>query len=147
LIFAKGDIQGPMEGILDTPVAAYGFGERLGVQCQAGEVIAAFDGAFPLDAPDGFDHANALKVRPSFFVLEPVDIGGLPVAARFDPSMVFLHGLKEDHGSWVNGVGRFGGTGRDGVGEEFLDFVVGGGVVAFEGQDIVGLLGDDFGRD
>ena len=61
--------------------------------------------------------------------------------------MALFDGLVKVHFVLVGGVSAFGGAGRHGVLEEFLDFLMNGCVVALEGQHVVGALADDVGGD
>ena len=54
-IFAQGDIEHPVEGVFDAPVAADGTGEFRGVRGQAAEVVAALAAGRAADLALGFD--------------------------------------------------------------------------------------------
>ena len=129
-VLAEDDVQDPVALVLDGPVAAHGLGEESDVQRQAAEVVAPFDGDLVADLPGGLDQADAAQAGPLGPVGEPVDGLALPVAAGLQAAMAFLDGGE-------------GGQPRippfDGVVEIGLDLFVGGALVAFEGQHVVGI--------
>ena len=77
LVFAKGDIEAPMERVFDRPVPACRPGVGARVRCDAAQVEGHFPCRLPADLPDALDHADAARPLPFRAIPEPVDISAV----------------------------------------------------------------------
>src|SRR5579883_2390356 len=143
LILVEGDIQHPMDLILDPPMAPSRLPERFGGQVGAEQVVPALAAALVAEAPFGFDHANRLQARPLMLLLQPrqhVGIGDHPTPSDFDPSVALVHApiLVDNH--VLDGL-------RLGVRKHPDHVGVEGFLILLECQDVVSPLLDNLSGD
>ena len=87
VVLVEGDVEDPVEAVLDAPVAADDAGEVSGVGRQAGEVVASLRRDRVTDAAGRLDADDALEVGPGVVrvdVGEVVRIANGPTAAVLD---------------------------------------------------------------
>ena len=70
VVRAEGDVEDPLEAILDAPMAPDGGAERRGVSRKAGEIVAGLDRDGLADAASGLDADDAPQVRPGAAAIE-----------------------------------------------------------------------------
>ena len=97
LIFAKGDVECPMELVLNPPVFAHGLGKLWGLGRQAGQIEALLDAGLPAQGARGFHHADAAQPRPRRRLEVRVQLLTDPRAARLHPPMSLLRLLCDTH--------------------------------------------------
>ena len=85
-----------------------------------------------MDLERRLDVRKARLPRVASIADDPVDNAGSRIGARFDAAMAFLDG------GFGDGLGGGSGT------EIILDIGFEGGLIALEGEQVVGLVGDDF---
>src|SRR5215210_9149195 len=73
LILTKGDVEHPVQAVLDAPVAAHRRANRRGLARQTTQVVARFAGAVRADAPFGDDHGHTAQLRPGPIRIETGD--------------------------------------------------------------------------
>ena len=61
LVLAQGDVEHPVEGVFDAPVAADGAGQFGGVRRQAAQVVAPLAGALATDLAGGLDDRGGAR--------------------------------------------------------------------------------------
>src|SRR5258706_7304249 len=94
-IFVEGNVQAPMQLILDPPVAAHGVLDGAGVAGQTADVIAGLDGNLIANAPfelDLRDRAQRLPLAPLAQVTHIAWVGNGPTVADLQPAMPFGRG-------------------------------------------------------
>src|SRR5664279_4698382 len=129
------DVEQPVHAF-DAPMAAGGGGEALDVAGSRGYEIAGIEAAAigifgaGIDLDDGPDIGEARLARIVSIRDDPIYIAGSRVGARLDPAMALL-----DHGLFADEFAGGGGA------EIVLDIGFEGGLVALEGEQIVGLVG------
>ena len=139
LILAQGDIEHPVQGVFDAPVAADGAGQFRGVRRKAAQIVATLARDVVADLALGFDHGHAAQGRPLGAVGQPVELVCTEVTARFDPTVIFFQRLMPTGRPQMLGM-------IEALIQEGFDLLVQDFVVGFERQDVVGVGLVDFPR-
>ena len=69
----------------------------------------------------------------------------MPVSPGFESPVIFFNGLKEVHRHWGYGVLALYSARRYDFVEKVLYFLKNGCMIAFEGENVLGLFINDFG--
>ena len=96
LIFSKGDVEGPMNAVLDTPVATHCLAEFFRAANQAGDVIASLICCLAVYLSRTLNHSDAPEVCPGPLRIRVRDEFGFrdqPIPPGFDAPVTFLDGL------------------------------------------------------
>ena len=123
---------------LDAPMAARTSGDAFDVERRRRDMVMRFEAAAigifgtSVDLEDCLDVLEARLARIASLGCYPVDLAGGGVGARLDPAMPLLDGGFADE--FIGGGGA----------EIVLDIGFERGLVALEGEQVVGLVGDDF---
>ena len=107
---------------------------------KAAEVVAPLARGLCAEGALGFDDGDTAQCGPLPTHAQPVELAGAEVAPRFNPPVVFFHGLMPA------GCGQVGGMIQRVI-EEGLDLLVQDFVVGFEREHIVCVSLVDFARD
>ena len=130
------DVKQPVHGF-DTPVATGGCGDALDVEGRGGDIEACVEAAAVgifyarVNLDQGVDGGEAGLARIAAVGCDPVDVAGSRIGSRLDAAMSLLDGSFGDE--FVGGSGA----------EIVLDIGFEGRLVALEGEQVVGLMGDD----
>src|SRR6202011_4122268 len=92
---------------------------------------------FLADFARALDHDNALKSGPLMAFLQPGHIMDCGVGSRLDATMIAIDGLMLTDLGILKAVGFL-------LGDENLNILAKGALVALEREDVVGLLFQDF---
>ena len=95
LVLGEADIEAPVQGIFNRPVATHRPCEALGVRADAANVEASLDGDLALDFTDRFDHPDRAQFLPVPMVREPSNVRGNPVTTRFHTPMTAFAGFQK----------------------------------------------------
>ena len=80
-VLAEDDVEHPMEGIFDAPVAAHHISETLGGEGSRGDIVSSFPMAAILEFDGCLDHGDGGELGKSIFAgkaavpLKPADVG------------------------------------------------------------------------
>lgn len=133
LIFPKGDSEAPVQLVLTPPVFAHGLGKLRSLGREAGEIEALRDGSLPGQGARGVHPPNTAQSRPPHRLQLGIEVRTDPRIPRLPPPMPLL-------GLFIllalEAV-SFGLRSRD---KKAFDCLLQRGVMAFEGQHLVGPL-------
>src|ERR1700737_2116001 len=122
---------------LDAPMAARPPGDAFDVERRGRDMVVRFEAAAIgifgtcVDLEDSLDVPEARLARVASLGCYPVDLAGGSVGARLDPAMSLLdRGLADE---FISGGGA----------EIVSDIGFERGLVALEGKQVIGLMGDD----
>lgn len=87
-IFPEGNIQDPVEAVLNAPVSAHRFGQLFYLASEAAYVIAGFHTDLAVYIALSLDHDNGAEILPERLVRQPLNIGCCPITPGLDPAMV-----------------------------------------------------------
>ena len=90
-ILIKGDIEDPMEGVLDAPVLPHRLGEPNALRRQGGQKIPRVDlDRFP-HFTTRLDHPHAVQVGPGGLGTKPLNLRRDPIATRFNAAVIAVN--------------------------------------------------------
>ncbi len=98
LIFSKGNVQGPMQAVFDTPVSTGGLQQGLGLAGQTADVVAGLDTGPRSRLPLGRHLNHGVELCPLLPVLEIVQavwVRDDPALAGLEAAMVLVHRAGE----------------------------------------------------
>src|SRR3954447_12736423 len=103
VIFAEGDVQHPMQRVLNTPMPADRPDQDSGIIVAAGQEVAdlGLDPAGAVDAPDRLDGQNRPQVRPAVQGLEILDRRGHEDAPADQATVTIVKGVEPHHPSEI----------------------------------------------
>src|SRR3954454_18215009 len=112
-ILIHGDVEHPMQPVLDAPVGARDLGEALGAKPRAEQVVGDLGRGLRGDLADAHDLADGGQPGPAAALLEPSDVGRDEAGAGLDaPVAAVDRGVARLSGAPGGAVG--GGGGRAG---------------------------------
>src|SRR4051812_42219980 len=141
VIFAEGDVQHPMQRVLNAPVPADRPDQDGGIIVAACQEVAdlGLDRAGAVDAPDRLDGQNRPQVRPAVQGLEVLDRRGHEDAPTDQATVALVKGVE--HGSPLASSAQAGAL------ELLAHSPKGAAVIGLKHQKIVGALGPDLRSD
>src|SRR3954468_8704793 len=92
------------------------------------------------DLAGAFDDDDAVQTRPVMALGQPLDVVDHGRGPGLDAAMITIDGLVLAGGRVAEAVGGL-------LGHEERDIVTQGALIAFQGQDVIGLLVDDLAGD
>lgn len=98
---------------------------------EAGDKVRCFRRDLLVNLPLPDNHGDGFHTGPQFFSRKPVDIAGGNILSGFDASMVAIDGFARFEGA-VFGV-------LEEQGDVFMELLL----IAFDLEDVIGLLFDD----
>src|SRR3954452_17879771 len=137
VILPEGDVQHPMQRVLNTPVPADCPDQDGGIIVAACQEVAdlGLDRAGVVDAPDRLDGQNRTQVRPAVQGLEVLDRRGHEDAPTDQATVALVKGVE--HWSPLASPAKAGAL------ELLAHSPKGPAVIGLEHQEVVGALGPD----
>src|SRR5262252_9632464 len=89
----KGNIEDPMERVLDAPVLPYRLGKPHAMRWQGREKIPRLDLDRVPHFTTGFDHPHAVQVGPQGLGAKPLNLRCDPIPTRFKATMIPIDGF------------------------------------------------------
>ena len=98
VIFSKGNVQGPVQAVFDTPMAAGGLQQSLSLAGEAANVVAGLDTGPRSHLPLGRDLHHGVELGPLLPGLDVVQTVGVrddPALTGFEAAVVLVHRAGE----------------------------------------------------
>lgn len=70
IVFAEGNVEHPVDGVLDAPMSPCSFKQPFGIAVQAGDVVPRLHGGCLTHDPFSGHHCNGLELFPCLDVLD-----------------------------------------------------------------------------
>ena len=135
-IVTEDHVHHPVEAVLNGPMTSDDRSDLVSEPDQRGEIEARF----ALDLVDEFagalDHDDRFETGPIMAFLQPIDIMEDRVRPGFDTAVVAIDRLIAADMGILEAVGLL-------LGGKELDILAQRALIAFEGEDVIGLLVDD----
>src|SRR6266508_142251 len=85
-VLIKGDIEHPVEGVLNLPMRPDGMTEPCRIRCETAEERARLRCLLPINAAGCFHHADTVQGLPGRTLLDAIELIRDPGASRFLPA-------------------------------------------------------------
>src|SRR4051794_30730264 len=135
-VIAEDHVHDPVQTVLDGPMASHDHGQAFGWQAQRSDEEPRFPFDRAADLAEAVDDDDALQAGPVGALLQPgdvVDDGGGP---GLDAAVIAVDGFVPAAGGLFEAVARL-------LGHEEFDILAQRALVAFQGEDVIGLLIED----